>query len=174
MKKLLVVVDYQNDSVCGSMGFQEAISLEIPICNKIKQYQQESQDVLFTLDTHYDGVYEVKHTMLEAEENKEGWELYGKVKELKNDKSICISKHTCGSLDLFKFLLEQQYDEIEFVGVVTNMCVLVNAVLALTALPDSTIRIDASCVASNDNSLHKKALDLLEKLQIKIYNSKEC
>ena len=28
MKKLLVVIDYQNDFVNGSLGFQEAVALE--------------------------------------------------------------------------------------------------------------------------------------------------
>ncbi|WMJ22516.1 isochorismatase family protein [Paludicola sp. MB14-C6] len=170
MKKLLVVVDYQNDSVCGSMGFAKAVSLETPIYNKIRKYQKDNQDVLFTLDTHYDDSYETKEIMCDTQKYQNGWELYGKVKELKNEKSICISKHTCGSLDLLEFLLRQQYDEVEFVGIVTNMCVLVNAVLARTALPDSAISIDAECVASQEEELHGKALDILAKLQIKINN----
>ena len=54
MKKLLVVVDYQNDFVEGSLGFPEAKTLEDKICEKIKEYYDQQQDVVFTLDTHDD------------------------------------------------------------------------------------------------------------------------
>ena len=36
MKKLLIVVDYQNDFVSGSLGFEGAEKLEEPIGEKIK------------------------------------------------------------------------------------------------------------------------------------------
>ena len=38
MKKLLLVIDYQNDFVSGSLGFEQAVSLEDPICRKIESY----------------------------------------------------------------------------------------------------------------------------------------
>ena len=31
MKKLLIVVDYQNDFVTGSLGFEKAVELEEPL-----------------------------------------------------------------------------------------------------------------------------------------------
>ena len=40
MKKLLVVVDYQNDFVNGSLGFPGAEALEETICEKIRAYQK--------------------------------------------------------------------------------------------------------------------------------------
>lgn len=173
MRKILIVVDYQKDAVCGSMGFPEAVALEPLLYNKIKQYQAQNHDVLFTFDTHYDSVYEVKQTMNGMQSNpQEGWELYGKIRELQNESSICISKHTYGSLDLLQFLLDRQYDEVEFAGVVTDVCVLANVILAQTALPDAKIIVDASCVASNQKQLHEKALDLLENLKIEIINRK--
>ena len=50
--KLLVVVDYQNDFVDGSLGFPGAEKLEKPILNKIQQYLIDGGEVVFTLDTH--------------------------------------------------------------------------------------------------------------------------
>lgn len=50
----------------------------------------------------------------------------------------------------------------------TNICVLSNALLARTALPDSEIVVDASCCASNDENLGKAALDVMEGLQITV------
>ena len=73
-----------------------------------------------------------------------------------------------GSMELAGYLKEQKYETVELAGVVTHICVLSNAVLAKSALPDSEIVVDASCCASNDPSLGEKALDLLEGLQIKV------
>ena len=52
MKKLLIVVDYQNDFVDGALGFEKAKLLEDKLETKILDYIYEKQDVLFTLDTH--------------------------------------------------------------------------------------------------------------------------
>jgi len=38
MKKLLIVIDFQNDFVDGTLGFPEAKKLEDVIYNKIKSY----------------------------------------------------------------------------------------------------------------------------------------
>ena len=52
MKKLLIVVDYQNDFVNGSLGFPKAVKIENNIVNKINQYKENNDDIIFTLDTH--------------------------------------------------------------------------------------------------------------------------
>ena len=52
MSKLLVVVDYQNDFVNGSLGFPGAEALQEPICRKIEEYKARGDDVAFTFDTH--------------------------------------------------------------------------------------------------------------------------
>ena len=58
-------------------------------------------------------------------------------------------------------------------GVVTNICVISNAILAKTAQPETDIIVDESCVASNDAELNQKALDVMESLQIEIIRTKE-
>ena len=54
MKKCLIVVDYQNDFVTGSLGFPQAKELDSRIAAKIDAYHQNGDDVLFTFDTHGD------------------------------------------------------------------------------------------------------------------------
>ena len=56
MKKLLIVVDYQIDFVSGSLGFPKAMTLEEGIVDKIIEFENNGDDVIFTLDTHYDNV----------------------------------------------------------------------------------------------------------------------
>lgn len=52
MKRLLIVVDYQNDFVCGSLGFDKAKEFEKGILEKIAEYQND--EIIYTLDTHFD------------------------------------------------------------------------------------------------------------------------
>jgi len=52
--------------------------------------------------------------------------------------------------------------------VVTNICVISNAILAKAALPEAEIIVDVSCTASYDESLNQKALDVMQGMQIKI------
>ena len=93
MKKLLVVVDYQNDFVSGSLGFKDALSIEDYLADLIEKYHQNNDDVIFTLDTHqtdYLNSQEGKNLPItHCIENSEGWMLYGKIKDLaKNDYQI--------------------------------------------------------------------------------------
>ena len=48
--KLLVIVDFQNDYVIGSLGYPEAEQLEAPILRKIQSYLLNEDEVVFILD----------------------------------------------------------------------------------------------------------------------------
>ncbi len=175
MKKLLVVVDYQNDFVCGSLGFTKAREIETSICEKIEKYHSEGSDVLFTFDTHFENYPSTqegrKLPITHCIDQGEGWQLYGKVGALRLKSDYTISKHCFGSIDLANFLLKNQYDAVEFVGVVTDICVISNAVIAKAALPEAEIIVDAACVATNNEEAGKKALDVMAGLQMTILNA---
>nr|WP_320027130.1 hypothetical protein [uncultured Acetobacterium sp.] len=55
-------------------------------------------------------------------------------------------------------------------GVVSNICLISDAVLAKTALPEAEIIVDASCVASNEDCLNEAALDVMASMQSRIIN----
>lgn len=63
---------------------------------------------------------------------------------------------------------EQQFDVIELCGVVSNICVLSNAVLLKAALPEAKLIVDARCTASNDDEMNEKALDILQGVQVEV------
>lgn len=169
MKNLLIIVDYQNETVIGSLGFCGAKQIEQSICDKIRLYKARGDALLFTLDTHFGDILEVK----KARESKEytlhtGWEIYGRVKQYHTPDALTVSKHSPGSADLYHYLTLQQFDSIELCGVLTNVCVLCNAVLAKAALPEAEIIIDARCVAAESTELHNKALDILQGLKFRV------
>jgi len=171
MKELLIVVDYQNDFVDGSLGFPAAAGLHDRICKKIKEYRSKGQQVAFTLDTHeedYASTQEgrnlpVKHCI----RGTGGHQLFGEVQAL-SEGCLSFEKCTFGSGLLFSYLQQNNFESIELVGLVSNICVISNAVLAKTALPEAQIIVDADCTASNDPVLNEKAFDIMEGLQMKI------
>lgn len=174
MKKLLIVVDYQNDFVDGSLGFEGAKLLEEPICQKIKQYKKEAQEIVFTMDTHdknYMQTNEGKYLpIIHCIEHTEGWNLYGKVKGLYEETFPMFLKTTFGSYELGVFLHNKQYEIIELVGVVSNICVISNAIIAKAAVPNAQIVVDAKCTASFDKNLNQAVLLVMEGLHIQVKN----
>ena len=174
MKKLLIVVDYQNDFVNGTLGFPHAQDLEMRICNKMEQYLAEQQEICFTLDTHRSDYLTTKegiglpipHCIL----GTSGHDLFGKVQNYVSEHTKCFRKPTFGSAELFDFLRTNHYDSIELVGLVSNICVLTNAILAKTALPEADVVIDASCTDSSDKLLQEKAFDVLQGVMIHVNN----
>ncbi len=169
--KLLVVVDYQNDFVVGSLGFEPAKEIESAICAKIEEYVKSGHDVVFTLDTHSQKYLftdegknlPVKHCI----KGTAGHNLYGKVAVLARDR-MQIEKPTFPSLELAKFIEGKNYGEIELCGVVTNICVISNAVMAKAAAPDCKIIVDKACCASNDAELESKSYDIMRNLHITV------
>lgn len=179
MGKLLVVIDYQKDFVNGTAGFEEAKYLEEGICNKVSKYLNEGNNVICTLDTHGQEYLNTREgenfPIIHCIKGTEGHKLYGKLGELaKNNKKIfLLEKKGFGVSPASLCEIQKDFkgiDEIEIVGIVTNMCVLSNAVMLQNAYVDSNITVDARLCASFDKEMHEKTLDILEAIHIKIIN----
>lgn len=174
MKRCLIVVDYQNDFVCGSLGFEKAKQLDEPICKKIEEYRKSGGDIIFTLDTHGKEYLKTREGRFLPVEHcikgTDGHGLYGQTANAARETDVYFEKSTFGSDALYEYLKKSDYKEIELCGVVSNICVLSNAVLVKTALPEADIKIDAMCTASNDDALNEAALDVLESIHAEIMN----
>ena len=172
MKKCLIVVDYQNDFVSGSLGFEKAKELDSKIANLIDKYHNNSDDVVFTLDTHYDDYMNTNEgkslPVPHCTKGTIGHNLYGKVSQSVKESDLLFEKNTFGSDKLFEYLKNNRYSSIELVGVVTNICVISNAVIAKTAQPETEIIVNRNLIASNDDKLNDEALSVMSSFQIKI------
>lgn len=179
MEKLLVVIDYQNDFVDGTLGFEKAVTLEQGIYDKVNKYLENGDKVLFTYDTHYEEYLETREgknlPVLHCIKDTNGHRLYGKINDFsKLENTMHYEKKGFGISpeDMLKIANEVGEDikEIELVGVVTNICVISNVVLFQSQYRDADIIVDASLCASFDDYLHEKALDVIEGLQGKVIN----
>ena len=105
--------------------------------------------------------------------NTEGHELYGKLKEFVGKlNTFHYNKEAFGisPKDMIKIVSDigSDIDEIEMVGVVTNMCVISNVVIFQAQYINANLTVDGSLCASFDDSLHDKALDVIEALSVKV------
>lgn len=173
MRKCLIVVDYQNDFVTGSLGFEKAEQLDGRIADKIESYRTNDWEIIFTFDTHEENYLQtnegrnlpVEHCI----KGTDGHKLYGRTAEMREECDRCFYKPSFGSAELFEYLKDEKFDKVELCGVVTNICVISNAVIAKTALPEAEVSVDSTCVASNDDNLNKSALDVMHSLQINVF-----
>ncbi len=167
--KVLLVVDYQNDFVEGSLGSPDAVSIEGRICDRIEEVLSEGGDVIFTMDTHdcgYLSTFEGRRLPVEhCIAGTHGHRLYGRVGSYAGEGRI-IEKSSFGCPELMEIL--GGYDDIELCGVATNICVMSNAILARTAAPEARITVRRDCVASYDRVEGERALEVMPSLQIDV------
>lgn len=174
MRELLVVVDYQNDFVDGALGFEGAEKLDKNIVKRIEDYKDRGKDILFLMDSHGDDYLEtmegknlpVKHCI----KGTKGWEFYGETGKLMRSlvdegRSELIYK-TGFSADPRDIDGYRNYDKVEIAGLVTNMCVIANAIMFKTLNQEAEILVDSKLTDSFDRDLHKKAIDVMEGLHI--------
>lgn len=169
MKKILIVVDMQNDFVSGSLGTAEAIQIVPAVVDKVKRYLDAQNEVVFTRDTHspdYLNTREgrklpVKHCI----EGTNGWEI---IDELKPYAKTVFDKPTFGSVNLTNYVVKEGFDDIELIGLCTDICVVSNALLIKANLTEAEISVDAACCAGVTPETHKAALTTMQMCQINV------
>jgi nicotinamidase-related amidase len=59
-------------------------------------------------------------------------------------------------------------DSVELVGICTDICVVSNALMIKSVLPELPVFVDASCCAGVTPEKHKAALEVMKSCQITI------
>ena len=171
-EKLLVVVDYQKDFVDGALGFETADQLDKVIANKIDEYLKAGQDVIFTKDTHYTNYLttrEGKHLPIEhCIIDSEGHNLYGKVAGYEKQAKKVFNKTSFGSIDLAKFISRSDYKEVEFCGLVSNICVLSNIIMTQTYNEKVEIIVDLNATKGLSEEVNSTFKTYLQNLTVNV------
>ena len=172
MKKILVVVDIQNDFVDGALGTCEAQNMISNAAEEIKSFDGK---IFVTFDTHFENYMEtlegknlpVPHCI----KGTNGWELNPQIKNALQGKDyIAVEKITFGSKELPEIIKRTVGEEFEacIIGLCTDICVVSNALLLKANFPENKISVDAKCCAGVSAQTHEAALKTMECCQIEV------
>lgn len=166
---VLVVVDMQNDFIDGALGTAEAAAVVHAVKRRIEQFDGE---VLYTRDTHgadYLATQEgrnlpVKHCL----SGTAGHRLHPSLPI----RGRIFNKPGFGSPELVEHLIglhaSKGIESITFIGLCTDICVIVNAMTVKSFLPEVALRVDARCCAGVTPQRHRNALEAMAACQIEI------
>lgn len=194
MKKILIVVDMQNDFITGVLSNDETKAILPRVAEKIREHGAEYDCIYLTQDTHFtnygrtiEGQRIPLHCFVGEEGN--GRAFCSEITEALNDltsnhNDIKIEewmKETFGCQRMIDNLL-YHYDktnemrefndrfeyEFELCGVCTDICVISNAMLLRNAFPNAIIKVDASCCAGTSKEVHQAALTVMSSCLIDV------
>ena len=170
MRKILVVIDMQNDFIDAALGTKEAVAIVDAVKEKIMSYP--AADVIATMDTHGENYMETQEgqnlPVMHCIKGTDGWQIQPDIAELLKEATI-YEKPTFGSIKLaedLKALAEKEEIELELVGLCTDICVVSNALLLKAAMPEVRISVDSSCCAGVTPEKHLAALETMRSCQI--------
>ena len=172
MRKILVVIDMQNDFIDAALGTKEAVAIVDAVKEKIRSYS--AGDIFVTMDTHTPDYLETQEgrnlPVVHCVRGTEGWRIRPDIEALLKGAKI-YEKPTFGSWKMAQDLREISESEeisVEMVGLCTDICVVSNALLLKAAMPEVEISVDASCCAGVTPEKHLAALETMRSCQIRV------
>ena len=160
--KFLIVVDMQVDFISGSLGSEMAAAIVPGVVETVKRFDGK---VIFTRDTHENDYLDtpegkklpVKHCI----RGTKGWEI---AQGLYVDGCKIIDKPNFG----WPNWKEEKLEEVEIIGLCTDICVVSNALIIKANFPDAQVTVDKSCCAGVTPESHNAALLTMQMCQIEI------
>ena len=182
--KVLVVVDMQNDFIIGSLGTKEAQGIVPNVKKKVEEAIKNGDLIVYTRDTHFDDYLKTREgEKLPVEhcvENTPGWQIHEDLLPPTGyENCVFVNKFTFGDQDLpwmIRTLVCAQSEgkgfvceEIELVGLCTDICVVSNALLLKAHFyEECDISVDANCCAGVTPASHEAALTTMQMCQINV------
>lgn len=180
-KKFYIVIDAQNDFVTGPLGTPEAQKAIKEIAKILKERENkdylDAGTLIFTRDTHL-------YSYLDTTEGKflpikhcitgtPGWCIVNELQEYAQKTCIynIINKDNFGFSNWKTFFNENfPYDslDITLMGLCTDICVIVNALMLRTLFPNAKISVLSSCCAGTTPENHEAALKVMKACNIEI------
>lgn len=165
MKKTLIVVDMQNDFIDMALGTKEAVKIVPKVKAKIDEYIKKGYEVIYTRDTHSDDYLDTpegkKLPVPHCIKGTNGWQI-----------ADGLYREGCRIIDKPNFGWQnwslESFDEVELIGLCTDICVVSNALMIKTMFPGAIIKVDASCCAGVTPETHEAALKTMSMCQIEI------
>ena len=170
MKKILIVIDMQNDFIDGALGSAEAQKIVPYVKTLIENFDGK---VLFTQDTHFEDYMQTQEgknlPVAHCVKGTDGWRIRAELDALR--KTEPVEKITFGSKELVEVISKEEgIESITFVGLCTDICVISNVMIVKAFYPEIPLTVDARGCAGVTPESHKTALDAMKAIQVKIVN----
>lgn len=165
MKKTLIVVDMQNDFIDMALGTPEAVAIVPAVKAKIQAYAQAGHEIIYTRDTHgpeyLDTPEGKKLPVPHCIRGTKGWQI-----------ADGLYVEGCQIIDKPNFgwpnWQEQELEEVELIGLCTDICVVSNALIIKAQFPNAAVTVDKTCCAGVTPATHEAALATMSMCQIDI------
>ena len=165
MKKTLIVVDMQNDFIDMALGTKEAVAIVPAVKAKIEEYVKNGDEIIFTRDTHTEDYLNTpegkKLPVPHCIKGTKGWEI---ADGLYVEGAKIIDKPNFG----WPNWKEETLEEVELVGLCTDICVVSNALIIKATFPEAAVKVDSTCCAGVTPESHAAALTTMGMCQIDI------
>ena len=165
MKKTLIVVDMQNDFIDMALGTKEAVAIVPAVKAKIEEYKNNGDEIIFTRDTHTENYLNTpegkKLPVPHCIKGTKGWEI---ADGLYVEGAKIIDKPNFG----WPNWKEETLEEVELIGLCTDICVVSNALIIKATFPDAAVKVDSTCCAGVTPESHAAALTTMGMCQIDI------
>ena len=165
MKKTLIVVDMHHDFIDMALGTKEAVAIVPRVKEKIGEYAKRGDEIIFTRDTHSEDYLQTtegeKLPVPHCIKGTKGWEI---ADGLYVEGSKIIDKPNFG----WPHWKEEELEEVELIGLCTDICVVSNALIIKATFPDAAVKVDASCCAGVTVESHYAALKTMEMCQVEV------
>ena len=176
MKKLLIVVDMQNDFITGTLGSPQAQAIVPKVVQKITENIKTGSRIILTMDTHPENYLDTmegkKLPVVHCIKGTAGWQIAEDVEEAVHRDGYngyeLFEKPAFGSLELAKQAAGGGFDEIELCGLCTDICVVSNALILKAQLAETEVVVDASCCAGVTPESHAAALLTMKMCQVNV------
>ncbi|MBD5160338.1 MAG: cysteine hydrolase [Ruminococcus sp.] len=170
--KVLIVVDMQKDFTTGILGNPETFSVIKNVSDYINKFRVENPDgkIIVTLDTHYESYMATQEGKFlpvpHCIRGTDGWKLVPEIEKILGD-CIKLEKITFGAVDLPLVIgRDEIIEEIQLIGVCTDICVISNAMIIKSAFPEVPVKVIADCCAGVSPESHRNALNAMKMCQI--------
>lgn len=187
MKKILLVIDVQNDFIWGDLGSLEAQEAAAKVAQLVAD--KERFEVIATVDHHRPSprlqTIEAEAIPLHCIAHSPGAALYGDIAE-HVDYVIEKNRFACDPLDIRTHLQTifarrssevltgeegSPREELFICGLCTDVCVISNALMLRSLFPHIKITVLADACAGTCPERHKAALDVMNSCLIDIKES---
>ncbi len=168
-RKLLVIIDMQNDFLTGSLANEDAVKIIPFIKEKINEALQDDTLIVFTKDSHYEGYLNTQEGKnLPVEHCIKGTSGHDIADELFTPLATVIEKNTFGSTLLASYIADNKITDVKMVGTCTDICVVSNALLIKAHNPEVHITVYKDGCAGTTVQNHEAALQVMRCCQIEV------